>query len=162
MTTFKLNGKQVSSTVADDTPLLYALRGDFEQNGPKFGCGVAQCGSCSVLVEGKVVRSCVMPVSAIKNKEVTTLDGLAVSDSQLHALQQAFLDEQAAQCGYCTNGMIIQASSLLKDNPKANDDEIRQAMSGVLCRCGSQARVLKAIKRAQGADLGTNVGAADL
>lgn len=150
MVKFNLNGNQVSIDTGGDIPLLFILREDFLQNGPKFGCGIGQCGTCSVLVDGKVVRSCVIPVSAIEGRTVTTLEGLSLSSaSGLHPIQHAFLEEQAAQCGYCTNGMIMQAVSVLNENPKANDHEIRQAMSPVLCRCGAHARILKAIKRAQ-------------
>lgn len=159
-TLFKLNGKQVATDADGKTSLLFALREDFSQHGPKFGCGKAQCGSCSVLVDGQEARSCVTPLAAVSNRVVTTLDGLSSGEGEvLHALQQAFLDEQAAQCGYCSNGMIIQAVDLLNSNPAASELEIRQAMATVLCRCGSHHRVIKAIQRAQrtvamkGADL---------
>jgi len=159
-TLFKLNGKPVATDADGKTSLLFALREDFSQNGPKFGCGKAQCGSCSVLVDGQQTRACVTPLATVSNRAVTTLDGLSPGEGEaLHTLQQAFMDEQAAQCGYCTNGMIMQAISLLDSNPAATEAEIRQAMASVLCRCGSHHRVIKAIQRAQrtlamtGADL---------
>ncbi|KIC21492.1 (2Fe-2S)-binding protein [Leisingera sp. ANG-Vp] len=148
MVEFQLNGKAVSSGTGEDVPLLFALREEFSLNGPKFGCGSGQCGACTVLVDGQAVQSCVTPLSAAAGSEVVSLEGLSAGGT-LHAVQQAFLDEQAAQCGYCSNGMIMRAVELLSANPAASDAEIRDGMDGVLCRCGAQARVLKAIKRAQ-------------
>ncbi len=129
------------------TPLLYVLRNDLKLNGPRFGCGLAQCGACTVLVNGNPVRSCITPVSAIANAEVTTLEGLGDRDNP-HPVQRAFIAEQAAQCGYCSNGMIIAAASLLEHNPSPSDSEIRQALAGNLCRCGAHMRILKAVRRA--------------
>ena len=129
------------------TPLLYVLRNDLNLSGPRFGCGLAQCGACTVLVNGVPVRSCITPVSAIAAAEVTTLEGLGERDDP-HPVQRAFIAEQAAQCGYCSNGMIMAAASLLERNPDPSDSEIRQALAGNLCRCGTHTRILKAVRRA--------------
>ena len=129
------------------TPLLYVLRNDLSLNGPRFGCGLAQCGACTVLVNGLPVRSCVTPVSAVATAEVTTLEGLGGRNNP-HPVQEAFIAEQAAQCGYCSNGMIMAAASLLAHNPEPSDSEIRQALAGNLCRCGTHTRILKAVRRA--------------
>jgi len=129
------------------TPLLYVLRNDLNLNGPRFGCGLAQCGACTVLVNGLPVRSCVTPVSAVASAEVSTLEGLGGRDDP-HPVQKAFIAEQAAQCGYCSNGMIMAAASLLAHNPDPSDNEIRQALAGNLCRCGTHTRILKAVRRA--------------
>lgn len=129
------------------TPLLYVLRNDLSLNGPRFGCGLAQCGACTVLVNGIPVRSCVTPVSAVATAEVTTLEGLGGRNNP-HPVQKAFIAEQAAQCGYCSNGMIMAAASLLAHNPDPSDNEIRQALAGNLCRCGTHTRILKAVRRA--------------
>lgn len=129
------------------TPLLYVLRNDLNLNGPRFGCGLAQCGACTVLVNGSPLRSCITPVSAIATAEVTTLEGLGDRDNP-HPVQKAFIAEQAAQCGYCSNGMIMAAASLLERNPEPSDNEIRQALAGNLCRCGTHMRILKAVRRA--------------
>lgn len=123
------------------------LRNDLGLSGPRFGCGLAQCGACTVLVDGRPVRSCIAPVSAVADKSVTTLEGLG-NRADPHPVQQAFVAEQAAQCGYCANGMIITAAALLEDNPNPTDAEIRQALAGNICRCGTHTRILKAIKRA--------------
>jgi nicotinate dehydrogenase subunit A len=144
---FTVNGKSVNLDIDPDTPLLEALRNDLELNGPKFGCGMAQCGACSVLVEGKSTRACVTPVSAVSGLNITTLEGLG-SQEHPHPLQLAFIEEQAMQCGYCSNGMIISAAALLSNNPNPGNDEIRQALAGNLCRCGAHPRILRAIKRA--------------
>ncbi len=144
---FTVNGKSVSLDIDPETPLLEALRNDLELNGPKFGCGLAQCGACSVLVEGRSTRSCVTPVSAVSGMNITTLEGLGNEDRP-HPLQLAFIEEQALQCGYCINGMIISAAALLQKNPNPGNDEIKQALSANLCRCGAQPRILRAIKRA--------------
>lgn len=133
-------------------PLLYVLRNDLGLNGPKFGCGLGQCGSCTVLLDGTPVRSCVTPLSAAVGREVTTLEGLGTPD-QPHPLQQAFLEEQAAQCGYCISGMIMTAAGLLKRVPKPTDLQIREALSGNLCRCGTHVRILRAVKRAAGGSI---------
>jgi nicotinate dehydrogenase subunit A len=127
--------------------LLYVLRNDFELNGPKYGCGLAQCGACTVHVDGRAARSCVTPVSSLGGKNVTTLEGLGTLE-KLHPLQKAFLDEQAAQCGYCTSGMIMSAKALLDVNPKPTDAQIKTALAGNLCRCGSHIRVVRAVQRA--------------
>jgi len=144
---FTLNGKVVSADVDAKTPLLEVLRNDLGLNGPKFGCGLAQCGACAVLLDDDSIRSCVTPVASVAGKSVTTLEGLG-SAEQPHALQSAFIEEQAIQCGYCANGVIITAAALLKRNPSPGDREVRQALSGHLCRCGAQPRMLKAIASA--------------
>lgn len=144
---FRLNGKNVSVDVDAATPLLEVLRNDVELNGPKFGCGLAQCGACAVLLDGVSVRSCVLPVQIVAGKKVTTLEGLGDADNP-HPLQTAFIEEQALQCGYCASGVIATAAALLQKNPSPTDDEIKQALSGHLCRCGAQPRMVKAIARA--------------
>jgi aerobic-type carbon monoxide dehydrogenase small subunit (CoxS/CutS family) len=152
-----VNGERHSISAAPDTPLLYVLQNDLELRGPRFGCGLAQCGSCSVLVDGVERRACVTPVSAVEGKPVTTLEGLPEwyaaqrklkRAPALHPVQQAMLDEQAPQCGYCYNGMIVKACELLAQNPSPSDGEIRAAMNGHLCRCGTYPRIIAAIKRA--------------
>jgi len=147
MIEFILNGQPVSLDIEAETPLLEALRNDLELNGPKFGCGLAQCGACSVLVEGRSTRSCVTPVSAIAGRKVTTLEGLG-SATNPHPLQSAFIAEQAMQCGYCANGMIITAAALLATNVRPSKTEIRQALAGNLCRCGAHPRIVRAVQRA--------------
>ncbi len=144
---FSLNGTNVSIDVDADTPLLEVLRNDVELNGPKFGCGLAQCGACAVLLDGVSVRSCVLPVQSVAGKKITTLEGLGDADNP-HPLQQAFIDEQALQCGYCASGVITTAAALLQENPSPTEDEIKLALSGHLCRCGAQPRMVKAIARA--------------
>jgi aerobic-type carbon monoxide dehydrogenase small subunit (CoxS/CutS family) len=144
---FKLNGQSVRSPAAEATPLLTVLAHDFQINGSKFGCGKAQCGACAVMVDGNPVRSCVAPVSSVAGRAVTTLEGLK-DGKQPSRLQQAFIDEQAAQCGYCTSGMIIQAQALLDRNPKPTDAEVRSALDGNLCRCGAHNRIVRAVLRA--------------
>ena len=131
------------------TPLLYVLRDGLELHGPRFGCGLAQCGACTVIVDGAAVRSCSIPVSAAQNRRITTLEGLGTIEHP-HLLQTAFIQEQAAQCGYCMNGMIMTAKALLDKNSKPSDDQIKQALNGNLCRCGSHLRVIRAVKRAAG------------
>lgn len=145
--TLVVNGERRTVPAAPDTPLLLVLRNDLELNAAKFGCGLGQCGACTVLVDGKAVRSCVTPVSAVAGKKVTTLEGLA-SGSRLHVLQEAFLHEQAGQCGYCTAGMIMSARALLDAKPHPSEAEIRRALGGNLCRCGTQNRVVRAVQRA--------------
>ena len=145
----RVNGKTRAVDAEPDVPLLYVLRNDLELNGPKFGCGLAQCGACTVIMDGLAIRSCVTPVSAVQNKPVTTLEGLG-STKKLHKIQQAFVDEQAAQCGYCINGMIMSTKALLDKTPKPSDNQIKQALAGNLCRCGTHTRILRAIKRASG------------
>jgi nicotinate dehydrogenase subunit A len=145
---FNLNGKARSVTVDDPAmPLLYALRDDFDLHGPRFGCGLGQCGACTVHVNGASARSCVVPVSSIAGAKVVTLEGLS-TPNKLHPLQQAWIDEQAVQCGYCMNGMIMEAASFLKTNKHPTEDQIRQALANNLCRCGTHLRVVRAIKRA--------------
>jgi nicotinate dehydrogenase subunit A len=145
---FDLNGRPVTVQVDDpQMPLLYALRDDLGLHGPRFGCGLGQCGACTVHVEGKAVRSCVTPVSTVAQRRVVTLEGLGTQDKP-HRLQQAFIDEQAMQCGYCMNGMIMQAAALLQVNSHPSDDEIRSALAENLCRCGSHLRIIRAIRRA--------------
>jgi len=143
-----VNGKAVDVSVDDDAmPLLYALRNDLDLHGPRFGCGLGQCGACTVHVDGKAVRSCVTPIGAVKGKTITTLEGLG-TDAKPHPLQVAFVDEQAVQCGYCINGMIMQAADFLKTNPKPSEDEIRAALANNICRCGTHTRIIAAVKRA--------------
>jgi nicotinate dehydrogenase subunit A len=148
--TLKVNGKSQVVDTDPSTPLLYVLRNDLELRGPRFGCGLAQCGACSVVMEGNAIRSCVTPVSAAQNKNITTLEGLG-SVAQPHVLQAAFIEEQAAQCGYCMNGMIINAKVLLDKNPNPSEEEIKKALDPILCRCGSHIRVIRAIRRAAAA-----------
>jgi nicotinate dehydrogenase subunit A len=145
----KVNGHVHSVQVDPDTPLLYVLSDELQLRGPKFGCGLAQCGACTVMMEGRAVRSCVMPVSAVKQQEVTTLEGLG-SLEHPHAIQQAFIDEQGAQCGFCLSGVVLTAKALLDKKPNASDEDIQQAMSNVLCRCFAHTRMMRAIKRYQG------------
>jgi nicotinate dehydrogenase subunit A len=145
----RVNGKPRAVETDPTTPLLYVLRNDLDLNGPRFGCGLSQCGACTVIMSGKAVRSCTLPVSAVRNREITTLEGLGTV-AHPHPLQQAFIDEQAAQCGYCMNGMIMSAKALLDKNPKPSEVEIKQALEGNLCRCGSHLRVVRAIQRAAG------------
>lgn len=142
-----VNGRNRVVDVDPTTPLLYVLRNDLELKGPRFGCGLAQCGACSVIMDGDAIRSCITPVSAAENRSVTTLEGLG-SVNEPHELQAAFIQEQAAQCGFCMNGMIINAKVLLENNPDPSDDDIKQALDPILCRCGSHLRVIRAIKRA--------------
>lgn len=129
------------------TPLLYVLRNDLELHGPRFGCGLGQCGACTVIMDGNAVRSCSVPVSSAQNRSITTLEGLGTL-AHPHPLQAAFIEEQAAQCAYCMNGMIMTAKVLLDKNPHPTDDQITQALNGNLCRCGSHLRVIRAVKRA--------------
>ncbi|MDE3109595.1 MAG: (2Fe-2S)-binding protein [Acidobacteriota bacterium] len=153
----RVNGKLRTVESAPDTPLLYVLTDEIHLQGPRFGCGLAQCGSCSVLLDGNEIRSCVTPVSAANGKSVTTLEGLPqwYADEkklprapELHPVQQSVIEEQAVQCGYCYNGMIIQAADLLSKNSRPSDRQIRAAMNGHLCRCGSYPRMIRAILRA--------------
>jgi len=145
----KVNGKTQVVDTDPETPLLYVLRDDLKLNGPKFGCGLAQCGSCTVIMDGNAIRSCVTPVKAASNHPVTTLEGLG-STKKLHPIQKAFIDEQALQCGYCINGMIMTAKALLDKTPKPTDSQIKEALAGNLCRCGTHTRILRAVKRASG------------
>ncbi len=145
--TLKVNGKPQAVNVDADTPLLYVLRDDLALNGPKFGCGLGQCGACTVHVDGVATRSCMLPVSTLAGKAITTLEGLG-STGKPAKLQQAFIDEQAVQCGYCVNGMIMTSAALLANNPKPSDAEIKGALAGNLCRCGTHQRICAAVKRA--------------
>jgi nicotinate dehydrogenase subunit A len=143
-----VNGKTATVDVDDPAmPLLYALRDNLGLHGPRFGCGLGQCGACTVHLDGLAVRSCTIPVSAAKGKKVVTLEGLG-TPAKPHPLQAAFVQEQAVQCGYCINGMIMQAAALLKTNKKPTEDEIKAALAGNLCRCGTHLRIVRAIKRA--------------
>ena len=153
----RVNGRRHAVQAARDTPLLYVLRNELKLHGPRFGCGLAQCGACSVLVDGKEIRSCVTPVAGVAGKDVTTLEGLPAlyakqkgmsKAPELHPLQQAWIDEQVPHCGYCQNGMMITAADLLKRTPRPTETQIRSFMNGHLCRCGTYPRIIKAINRA--------------
>ncbi len=144
---FNLNGWRISLDIDPATPLLEALRNDLSLNGAKFGCGLGQCGACAVLLDGVSIRSCVTPVGNVADKSVVTLEGLGTAENP-HALQSAFIDEQAIQCGYCASGILISAAALLRSTPSPDKKQIQQALSGHLCRCGAQPRMLKAIARA--------------
>jgi nicotinate dehydrogenase subunit A len=148
MGTIKLtvNGQSHTVDVDPDTPLLYVLGEELGLNGPKFGCGLGQCGACTVLARGRAVRSCVTPVSTVAGTEITTLEGLGTPEKP-HPLQQAFIDEQAAQCGFCLSGVMLTAKAFLDQNPKASDADIQQALSGVLCRCFVHTRMFRAIRK---------------
>ncbi len=141
-----VNGRAHTVDVDPATPLLYILSDDLALNGPKFGCGLGQCGACTVIMDGRAVRSCVTPVGTLDGADVTTLEGLGTA-ARPHPIQQAFIDEQAAQCGFCLNGVILTAKAFLDQNPKATDDQIHQAMSTVLCRCFTTTRMMRAIKK---------------
>src|SRR5258706_16330795 len=143
----RVNGALRNVTAEPDAPLLYILRNDLELNGPRFGCGLSQCGACTVLIDGKPARSCVTPVVSVGAKSVTTLEGLGSKD-KLHPLQKAFIEEQAAQCGFCTNGMIMAAKGLLDKTPKPSDAQIRKALAANFCRCGTHNRIVRAVQRA--------------
>lgn len=147
MVQFTLNGQVVRSTAPNSTPLLNVLAHDLQINGTKFGCGKAQCGACLVMVDGNPIKSCVAPVSSVAGRSVMTLAGMKEGDKPSR-LQQAFVDEQAAQCGYCTSGMIVQAQALLDRNPHPTDAEVRTALDGNLCRCGAHNRIVRAVLRA--------------
>jgi nicotinate dehydrogenase subunit A len=143
----KINGSQRAVPAGADTPLLYVLRNDLALNGAKFGCGLAQCGACTVLLDGRAVRSCITEIGTIGEAEITTIEGLGAIDN-LHPLQRAFIDMQAAQCGYCIAGMIMTAKDLLDRNPHPTPDEVREALAGNLCRCGTHSRIIRAVLRA--------------
>ncbi len=143
----KVNGVSRSVAAEPDTPLLYVLRNDLELNGAKYGCGLSQCGACTVLIDGKATRSCVTPIGTLENSEITTIEGLG-SPAKPHALQHAFIEEQAAQCGYCTNGMIMSAKELLDRKPRPSEQDVRAALAGNLCRCGTHNRIIRAVLRA--------------
>ncbi len=162
-----VNGKRHNVQATPDTPLLYVLRNELRLNGPQFGCGLEQCGACMVLLGSKAVQSCKMPVSDATGGPITTLEGLATVGEEppeatsaatpLHPIQQAFIEEQAAQCGYCINGMIMATAALLWKNPHPTDEQIREALDGNLCRCGAHLRILRAVKRAAGMLAGEEV-----
>jgi nicotinate dehydrogenase subunit A len=147
--TLRVNGRTHDLDLDPATPLLYVLSDELGLHGPKFGCGLGQCGACTVIIRGQATRSCVTPVSAVADADVTTLDGLGTVEKP-HPIQQAFIEEQAAQCGFCLSGVVMTAKALIDRNPKPTDAEIHQAMSGVLCRCFAHARMLRAIKRYAG------------
>ena len=147
MISLMVNGSRRSVPAEPETPLLYVLRNDLALNGAKFGCGLAQCGACTVLVDGRAVRSCVTPISALGESEITTIEGLGTIDKP-HPLQQAFIDEQAVQCGYCINGMIMAAKELLDHNPRPTEADVREGLAANLCRCGTQGRIIRAVLRA--------------
>lgn len=142
-----VNGQQRDVTVDPETPLLYVLRNDLGLTGTKFGCGLGQCGACTVLVAGQAMRSCLTPVQAVAGQEVTTIEGLG-SPEHPHPLQAAFIDEQAAQCGYCTPGIVMTATAFLARTPRPTEAQIKEALAGTLCRCGTHDRVIRAVKRA--------------
>ena len=145
--TLDVNGASHTIDADPDMPLLYALRNDLGLNNPHFGCGLAQCGACTVLVDGQPVRSCVTPIGTLGQSEITTIEGLGTVQKP-HPLQQSFIDEQAAQCGYCINGMIMSAKALLDAKPRPSETEVREALAGNLCRCGTHGRIIKAVLRA--------------
>ena len=145
-TSLTVNGRRQTVDVDPSTPLLYVLADELALNGPKFGCGLGQCGACTVIVKGQAIRSCVTPLKAVAGGEVTTLDGLGTPEKP-HPIQQAFIDEQAAQCGFCLSGVILTAKALVDRTSKPTDEQIQQAMSGVLCRCFGHGRMVAAIKR---------------
>jgi nicotinate dehydrogenase subunit A len=146
--TLKVNGQFHPVDVDPATPLLYVLAEDLELNGPRFGCGLGQCGACTVVLNGRAIRSCVTPVQTVEGMEITTLDGIGTIE-KLHPLQKAFIEQQAAQCGFCLSGVIMTAKALLDKNPKASKEEMEQALSGVLCRCFTHVRMMAAIEKAQ-------------
>jgi len=146
--TLTINGKTQVIEADEDTPLLYVLRDELGLNGAKYGCGVGQCGACTVLRDGKPLRSCFVPAAKLHEQEITTLEGLRTPAGELHPLQRAFLAEQAGQCAYCIPGMIMAAAALLREKPNPSDAEIRTALDANLCRCGSHNRILRAVKRA--------------
>ena len=144
----RVNGQSHTVEIDPSTPLLYVLRNQLELNGPKYGCGLQQCGACMVLLDGKAQPSCMITAKSAKDHTITTLEGISESEETLHPVQKAFIDEQAAQCGYCLNGMVISSVSLLNQNPDPDDEAIREGLQHNLCRCGSHSRIIKAVKRA--------------
>ena len=149
MKNFRLgvNGRDRRVKAEPDTPLLYVLRNDLDLKGARFGCGLGQCGACTVIIDGKATRSCITPLSTVGSKSVTTLEGLG-SSRRPHRIQQAFIDAQAAQCGYCINGMIMTAKAFLDESPRPSEDDVRRALAGNLCRCGTHPRIVDAVMRA--------------
>ena len=146
--TFSVNGESHTLSLPAETPLLYVLRNDLALNGAKFGCGLAQCGACTVIADGTAIRSCVTALGEVSGRKVTTIEGLGTVDRP-HPLQKAFIELQAAQCGYCINGMVMSAKAFLDQSPHASNAEIRDALAGNLCRCGTHTRILRAIEKAQ-------------
>ena len=146
LVSLKVNGRVHTVDVDPETPLLYVLSDELQLRGPKFGCGLGQCGACTVIMDGEAMRSCITPVSAVKKAAITTLEGLGTANKP-HPIQQAFIDEQAAQCGFCLSGVMLTAKAFLDQNPKATEEEIAQALSGVLCRCFAHVRMFRAIQR---------------
>ncbi len=144
--TLTVNGRSHTVDVDPSTPLLYVLSDELELRGPKFGCGLAQCGACTVIAAGQAIRSCVTPVEAMEGADITTLEGLGTTENP-HPIQRAFIKEQAAQCGFCLSGVILTAKAFLDENPKASDEQIQEALSTVLCRCFTHVRMLRAIRR---------------
>ena len=144
--TLKINGSDHTVTVDPETPLLFVLNDDLGLRGPRFGCGLAQCGACSVILDGKVIRSCVTPVGSVGKRQITTLEGLGTQE-KLHPIQQAFVEEGAAQCGFCLSGVILTAKTALDAKPNASDEEIRDALGSVLCRCFAHVRMMRAIRK---------------
>ena len=151
MITLSINGQSRDLDVEPSTPLLWVIRDYAGLTGTKFGCGIAQCGTCTIHIDGKPVRSCVVPASAAAGRQITTIEGLGAGKDALHPVQQAWIDEQVPQCGYCHSGQIMAAAALLKDTPSPTDADIDEAMSGVVCRCGTYPRIRKGIKRAAAA-----------
>jgi nicotinate dehydrogenase subunit A len=149
-TQITVNNVAQTVNAAADTPLLYVLRDDLQLSGPRFGCGLSQCGACTVLINGRAMRSCVYPLSRVGDQPVTTLEGLGTPESP-HPLQMAFLDQQAGECAFCMNGMIMVSAALLNSNPSPSEADIKQALNGNLCRCGSHTRIVAAVQRAAGA-----------
>ncbi len=147
MITLTVNGRAHDLDAEPDTPLLYALRDDLGLNGAKFGCGLGQCGSCTVIVDGRAVMSCITPIAALSGRQIRTIEGLGTAESP-GQVQRAFIEEQAAQCGYCIAGMVMRAQALLERNPKPSEEEIRMEMAPNLCRCGTHLRILRAVRRA--------------
>jgi nicotinate dehydrogenase subunit A len=146
--TLKVDGQSHTVDVDPGTPLLYVLSDDLQLNGPKFGCGLGQCGACTVIMNGQAIRSCITPIAAVGQNEITTLAGIGTIEKP-HPLQKAFIDEQAAQCGFCLSGVVLTAKAFLDKNPRANETQIQQAMSSVLCRCFTHTRMLRAINQAR-------------
>jgi aerobic-type carbon monoxide dehydrogenase small subunit (CoxS/CutS family) len=159
--TLRVNGTAHTLEVEPSTPLLYVLRNDLGLHGPRFGCGLGQCGACTVLIKGEAVRSCIRPVSAVQNVEITTLEGLS-QDGKLHPIQQAWIEEQVPQCGFCQNGQILTAKALLDRNPNPSDAQIREGMQGALCRCMTYYRVQAAVKLAAKTMTGTRTQAEEV
>jgi nicotinate dehydrogenase subunit A len=145
-TSLTVNGRPYTVDVDESTPLLYVLSDELTMNGPKFGCGLGQCGACTVIVKGQAVRSCMTPLKTVAGAEITTLEGLGTPDKP-HPIQQAFIEEQAAQCGFCLSGVILTAKALVDRTPKPTDEQIQQALSNVLCRCFAHSRMIAAVKR---------------